>query len=277
MFKGLLSRIKITAQNRNGSRNAMDALQHSIAGALEAEQRKTQVNDAKLRAVAQRVDYDEFCKMVAGAHLKPVKPCSAESRDISRPFDQFVLPKYEPATDSVDRHSTRKVEHDAEPPAFSQPSSSHEFLRTWRRSCRAQAERLRYLRVLDIDTLPMLFRTEMDPLLLDAFVDTLHVAVCEREPSGDGSAEAAAIAQQAPLALWAVRLLAGLARVNRFDATLNFAAGPTTDKLKRIFAAAASHAPAEGVAGNGELDAAAVAALASKFGIRDVVEGRGMV
>ena len=75
---------------------SVDALQTKMQDALTFDQRKTQINDAKLRAVAQKVEYDEFEKMVAGAHLKPVKPCSKESADISKQFSGFVMPAYAP-------------------------------------------------------------------------------------------------------------------------------------------------------------------------------------
>ena len=73
----------------------MDSLQSSMLGALEHDQRKQQVNDAKMRAVKQHVEYDDFEKLVAGAHLKPVKPKSAELASISKPFDFFVMPAYD--------------------------------------------------------------------------------------------------------------------------------------------------------------------------------------
>ena len=57
----------------------LSSLQSKIAGALDDDQKKKQVNDAKLRAVSQKSDYDVFCNLVAGAHLKPVKPRAAES------------------------------------------------------------------------------------------------------------------------------------------------------------------------------------------------------
>ena len=43
----------------------MDSLQSSMLGALEHDQRKQQVNDAKMRAVKQHVEYDDFEKLVA--------------------------------------------------------------------------------------------------------------------------------------------------------------------------------------------------------------------
>jgi len=227
----------------------MDFLQHSIASALEAEQKKTQTNDAKLRAVSQRVGYDDFCKMVSGAHLKPVKPCTSESRDISRAFDQFVLPKYEPAAAASSAATASAAA------TFERPADANEFTRTWRRKCKADADKLAYLRVLNLDALPILFRIEMDPVLLDGFIGALHTGLCSGG-GAEGSVE---------MGRWAARLLAGVARVNRFDTTLAFAAGETEKKLVALFDAVAAHAPPAGEAADGELDADAVTALRTKY------------
>lgn len=229
----------------------MDTLQHSIAGALEAEQKKTQVNDAKLRAVSQRVGYDDFCKMVAGAHLKPVKPCSADSRNISKPFDQFVLPKYEP-----DR-GTAAVAVSASAITFEKPADLNDFTRTWRRRCKTDVDKLKYLRVLDLNALPVLFRIEMDPVLLEGIVGAIHTALCAAPADGDSD--------MAHLSVWASRLLAGIARVNRLDTTLAFAAKETEERLVEIFDAIMALAPAAGAGAEGELDADAVRALRAKY------------
>ena len=69
---------------------SVDALQSQLHKALDFDQKKKQINDAKLRAVSQKVEYEAFEKMVAGAHLKPIKPKSQESAAISRQFAGYV-------------------------------------------------------------------------------------------------------------------------------------------------------------------------------------------
>lgn len=119
--------------------DAMDSMQRNMLGALDFDQKKQQVNDAKLRAVAQRVEYDDFEKLVLGAHLKPVKPRSQLSADTSKPFDCFVLPKYE-------RKQTTgpAVTATVSPPptdSASVPKTSNDFLRLWRRQLKTPEER----------------------------------------------------------------------------------------------------------------------------------------
>eukprot|EP00967_Tisochrysis_lutea_P154505 scaffold307058_cov39-Tisochrysis_lutea.AAC.1 len=230
----------------------MDALQTSIAGALEADQKKTQINDAKLRAVSQRVDYDEFCKLVAGAHLKPVKPCSSDSRNISKPFDQFVLPKYEP---SIPARGTAAITTTQLSSSFEKPTDLNDFTRTWRRKCKTDGDKLKYLRVLDVDALPILFRTEMDPVILDGIVEALHTMLCEPVPECEGDI--------LETNRWALRLLTSISRLNRFETTITFAAGPTEKKLAAIFDSILVSVSSRGDETDGELDTSATA-------IRDV-------
>ena len=48
-------------------------LDEAVQGALEAEAKYTRENDAKFRAVAQKVaTYEEFEGIVQGAHIKPM-------------------------------------------------------------------------------------------------------------------------------------------------------------------------------------------------------------
>lgn len=50
------------------------ALERELQAALESEQRHQRENQAKLRAVAQRVDsYREFRDLVLTCHLKPLE------------------------------------------------------------------------------------------------------------------------------------------------------------------------------------------------------------
>nr|XP_046270596.1 coiled-coil domain-containing protein 103 [Scatophagus argus] len=50
------------------------ALERELQGAIESEQRYKRENEAKLRAVSQRVSsYDEFRDLVLSCHLKPLQ------------------------------------------------------------------------------------------------------------------------------------------------------------------------------------------------------------
>ena len=227
---------------------SLDGLQQDMLSALEYDQRKQQVNDAKLRAVKQRVEYDDFANLVAGAHLKPIKPKSNDLAAISNAFDGFVMPKVEPAKAGPGvlplparvGAAGASAASDAVPPA---PKTSNEFTNAWRRQCKTSAQRCAYLRQLDAETLPLLFRTELDAAIFDGIVSTL------------GEVELATAEDRA----WAADLLQGVARINRFELTLDFAEAAGLKTLAKLL---------DSWAELGELDAATLSSvrLAYKLG-----------
>ena len=242
----------------------MDSLQSSMLGALEHDQRKQQVNDAKMRAVKQHVEYDDFEKLVAGAHLKPVKPKSAELASISKPFDFFVMPAYDataaaaPSASAAAAAAAAAVAAAAAPAAaarFAPPSTGQEFLRAWRRQCKTAADRFEYLRVIEPEELPSLFRAELDAAVFDQIVDAVRAQALAAPPLAHAG--------------WVARLLRAIGQVNRFDLTLDLADAKTLAALGEIFdalqAPPADAAAAADGGGGGAPDAAVVAALRAQY------------
>ena len=164
---------------------ALDTLQKDMLDALHDDQVKKQINDAKLRAVKQRVEYDDFEKLVMGAHLRPVKPRSDDLNGVSKAFDGFVMPKHEPAAvqGPMPPPKAALVETEVVPPPA---KTSNEFTRVWKRQCKTPAVRKGYLKHLDPETLPMIFRTELDPAMFDAMVATLKEACLESAKAASG-------------------------------------------------------------------------------------------
>ena len=250
--------------------HALDSLQQDMLGALEHDQRKKQVNDSKLRAVAQRVEYDDFEKLVAGAHLKPIKPRSQEQKDIGKAFDGFVMPKVEPTAMLPAALPTLPAAAKA-PDTPGVPKTSNEFVRVWRRQCKTTAQRYAYLVQIDPDTLPLLFRTELDAAIFDGMVSTIHERVlapaaassppCVREdvaaPSASDADDVDVAARRSDGA-WAATFLQSVARLNRFELTLDFADSATTASLNALFDAWQADGP---------LDAEALAALRKSYGL----------
>ena len=239
----------------------MDSMQRTMLGALEHDQKKQQVNDAKLRAVAQRVEYDDFEKLVLGAHLKPVKPKSQQSADTSKPFDCFVLPKYEATTTPVVGPAIQPAAAAAAAvtPPPSAPKTSNEFLRAWRRQCKTAAEKLAYLRAIEPLELPTIFRTELDATVFDGIVEALREGVLAPALA----AEAGVPGGEAE-AVWVEQLLSHATRINRFELTLDFADKKTSATLDGLLSLLGRDAPAESTAG-GRLDATGLAELRAKY------------
>ena len=191
-------------------RRVVDSLQLGMAEALADDQRRKQVNDAKLRAVSQRVDYDDFCKMVAGAHLRPVKPCSQQSAAISKPFEGFVMPRYRERRADGGGPSTTVSTAIMEP--FTPPDSANDFMRTWRRRCRTPPLRLQYLRTIDPTLLPLIFRVEMDSAVFEGIVEALHAGL------GDSTADTRPLDPG-----WVTCFLHNMMRINGVSMTLALA------------------------------------------------------
>ena len=137
------------------------------------------------------------------------------------------------------------------------PTTSNEFLRVWRRQCKTPAQRYAFLRQLEPETLPLLFRTELDAALFDGIVGALGERVGSAAGGGGGGSGDA----DAELS-WAAGLLQSMARINRFELTLDFADAKTSASLKAIFDALQQQrdAPSGDAAGPAALDAALDAA-----------------
>lgn len=206
-----------------------------MADALEADRRKKEVNDAKLRAVAQHVDYDQFCNLVAGAHLKPVKPVDKNSG--REEFNYFVMPK-EKATGVGAAGGTRQP-NAAPAPTLKVPKTGLEFHRMWRRQCRTSEARRAYLELVDTKLLPMIFQSEFEPDILDGVVQTLEAVVDPQTldarltaavvPESDGARDALA-----DDLLLAASWLSMLPEVNRFELALEFASEQTRASLAAL-------------------------------------------
>jgi len=202
-------------------------MQRDMLGALDYDQKKQQVNDAKLRAVKQRVEYDDFEKLVLGAHLKPIKPKTQHGVDTSKPFDCFVLPKYEakPAIGPA-------MPAAAAPPAAALPKTSNEFLRIWRRQLKTPEERFAYIRKMEPESLPGIFRTELEPATFDGIIEALRVCVLLPANAAPDAAPDAAVAD----ATWVEQWLLHTSRIPRFELTLDFAEKSTTTTISGLFA-----------------------------------------
>ncbi|KAG8463709.1 hypothetical protein KFE25_003982 [Diacronema lutheri] len=171
-------------------------LHAGMAEALDADRKKQEINDAKMRAVAQRVDYDQFCHLVAGAHLKPVKPIDKDTA--ARDFNYFVMPAARP----VALPATVETSTSLAPPAAAHapgsapgaaalrvPKSGLDFHKAWRRQCKAQPARVAYLRLIDAQLIPTLFQAEFEPDILDGIVASLDELLAAVPDGGAGAAD----------------------------------------------------------------------------------------
>jgi hypothetical protein len=222
--------------------SSLDSLQRDMLEALHKDQTKQQLNDAKLRAVKQHVEYDDFERLVKGAHLKPVKPKSQEMNDIGKQFDGFVMPKIEAKPAGPALPPKAAATPSTLPP---EPKTSNEFLRVWRRQLKTGEDRYAYLRQIPPETMPALFRTELDATVFDGIVGTLSERLLERAAGADDDGDEGERRRRAELA-WACSILRHVARINRFELTLDFADAKTLTKIASLLEAMEAAASAGG-------------------------------
>ncbi|KAM6966493.1 dynein axonemal assembly factor 19 [Tautogolabrus adspersus] len=63
------------------------ALERELQGAIESEQKYKRENEAKLRAVGQRVSYDQFRDLVLSCHLRPLEKKDKEGAPRKQPWN----------------------------------------------------------------------------------------------------------------------------------------------------------------------------------------------
>uniref|UniRef100_UPI0037E7C834 coiled-coil domain-containing protein 103 n=1 Tax=Semicossyphus pulcher TaxID=241346 RepID=UPI0037E7C834 len=66
------------------------ALERELQGAIESEQRYKRENDAKLRAVSQRVSYSQFRDLVLSCHLRPLEKKDKDGAPRKQPWNPIA-------------------------------------------------------------------------------------------------------------------------------------------------------------------------------------------
>ncbi|XP_037267481.1 coiled-coil domain-containing protein 103 isoform X2 [Falco biarmicus] len=120
------------------------ALERELQAAVAADERQARENEAKLRALRQRVpSYEEFRDIVLASHLKPL-----EKKD--KELDQL-------------------------------PGTSAEFYRDWRRCLKSRKEKYQFLLELGGKALGRIFQADLGFGLLGEFLMVLAENVCHED------------------------------------------------------------------------------------------------
>ncbi|XP_027638933.2 coiled-coil domain-containing protein 103 isoform X2 [Falco cherrug] len=120
------------------------ALERELQAAVAADERQARENEAKLRALRQRVpSYEEFRDIVLASHLKPL-----EKKD--KELDQL-------------------------------PGTSAEFYRDWRRCLKSGKEKYQFLLELGGKALGRIFQADLGFGLLGEFLMVLAENVCHED------------------------------------------------------------------------------------------------
>ncbi|XP_063951708.1 coiled-coil domain-containing protein 103-like isoform X2 [Lytechinus pictus] len=145
-------------------------LEKELNAAVEADASYWRENDAKLRAMEQRVEtYDQFRDMVAAAHIKPLdKKDKIGQSKRQQPWNPFSSSSTAPTaaqdTGSQVQSIITKVKI---------PKNGHEFTKEWRNRKKSPGSCYSYLLDLGGETLSRIFRSEISFGLLGEIITAL--------------------------------------------------------------------------------------------------------
>lgn len=114
-------------------------LAKDVSTALAKDEKYQRENDAKFRAIHQKVkSYDEFRDIVEASHLRPL--------DKDDKIGGVSYQKWNHLADKKATVNNTEVNDSISTPLqFNQPSNSFEFTRTWKRNCSSPKDKCDYL------------------------------------------------------------------------------------------------------------------------------------
>ncbi|XP_072926857.1 dynein axonemal assembly factor 19 [Hemitrygon akajei] len=181
------------------------ALEQEMQMAVAIDEKNQRENDAKFRAVHQKVEtFEEFREIVLASHLKPL-----ELRDKLGARNQ---PWNTCATKAKSSVQVELSKH-----ADSQPRTAAEFSRDWRRYYSTEPEKYAFLLTLGAQLLGNIFHTEIGFGLLGEFL----VILCDHFQPEDTNA-----------IYW---ILLHLSQTRRFSLSVDFLNSKEREKGLRLF------------------------------------------
>ncbi|KAF7236575.1 hypothetical protein EYD10_16703 [Varanus komodoensis] len=148
------------------------ALEKELEEAIATDEKYQRENEAKFRAVHQKVaSYEEFRDIVLASHLRPL-----EKRD-------KVREKRNVSWNTCTTKADCKLETEVQlsPDLDLLPKTSSEFYRDWRRCMKNSQERYQFLMHLGSQTLCQLFQTDLAFGLLGEFLAVLAENACNKD------------------------------------------------------------------------------------------------
>ncbi|XP_038071428.1 coiled-coil domain-containing protein 103-like [Patiria miniata] len=186
-------------------------LEKELDAAVEKDARYWRENDAKFRAVDQRVEtYEQFRDIVKAAHIKPLdKKDKIGEGKRNQPWN--------PYTSKTAGAEPPKSEDFSRKESSSLPKTSHEFTRDWKSRCKTPSEKYHLLMSLGGEQLGHIFRAEIGFGLLGDFVTVMN-----KEFQGSNLH-------------CIVGILGSLARANRFGLSVDFLSKTERQECVELF------------------------------------------
>ncbi|KAM9267509.1 dynein axonemal assembly factor 19 [Morus bassanus] len=147
-------------------------LERELRAAVAADEKRERENDAKLRALRQRVpSYEEFRNIVLASHLKPLEKKDKMGKR------RNVL--WNPCAAHTKASQASDVELPQELDQL--PGTSAEFYRDWRRCLKSGKEKYQLLLELGGKALGRIFQADLGFGLLGEFLTVLAENVCHED------------------------------------------------------------------------------------------------
>ncbi|XP_069490344.1 coiled-coil domain-containing protein 103 isoform X1 [Ambystoma mexicanum] len=202
------------------------ALERELQAAVAADEKYQRENDAKFRAVHQKVaSYEEFRDIVLASHLRPLERKDKIGGKRNQPWNSCAMPSG-PQQNCVGELSQLRVleilplwsPKVANHQEFTlEPKTAAEFHRDWRRCLQGATERYQFLMRLGATTLGRIFHADLAFGLLGELLTTL--------------AENIQIADHTVV----IQILQSLSTTRRFDLNLDFLSMSEKESCRHLF------------------------------------------
>ncbi|XP_022109489.1 coiled-coil domain-containing protein 103-like [Acanthaster planci] len=186
-------------------------LEKELDEAVQKDARYWRENDAKFRAVEQRVEtYEQFRDIVKAAHIKPLdkkdKIGEGKRNQPWNPYTSKTAGQEHPKQDEFSRKESNNL-----------PKTSHEFIQSWKTLGDAPSEKYHLLTGLGSEQLGHIFRAEIGFGLLGDFMTVLN----QQFRGSDCHC--------------IVGILESLSRTNRFGLSVGFLSKPERQDCLELF------------------------------------------
>ncbi|XP_013774370.1 coiled-coil domain-containing protein 103-like isoform X2 [Limulus polyphemus] len=190
-------------------------LEEELHAAVEADTKYSRENDAKVRAVNQRVTaYDEFRDMVKVAHLKPMQKEDKVNGRTRKTWNSLASNKVK----SIYQHQCPFTQVTKQSCELKTPLTTQEFEKIWHHRLSSIQDRYNFLKKVGGEALGQIFHSEIGFGLLGEILVTLT----EFEDTVEDF-------------YLVVEVLSGLSKAKRFSLTLQFLTSDERAECKQLF------------------------------------------
>ncbi|XP_071792193.1 dynein axonemal assembly factor 19-like [Asterias amurensis] len=149
-------------------------LEQELSQAVEKDARYWRENDAKMRAVGQKVEsYEQFRDMVAAAHIKPLeKEDKIGQGKRNQPWNPYTS-KSTTHDSSKSSASSKSCDISSKTPD-KLPKSSTAFSRDWKQIYKTTSEKYNLLKCIGSEGLALIFRNEISCGLLGEILTIMN-------------------------------------------------------------------------------------------------------